>query len=88
MSLRLVSFPVAGSGGREVHINPEQVVCVMDIGLRRAQIVTTGLAGESSISLIVEVTPSAVVRALLAPQERAHLRRGRRPGEAAGSPAQ
>jgi hypothetical protein len=66
MSLRLVSFQVAGGGGREVHINPEQVVCVMDLGVRRTQIVTTGLAGESSISLIVEAPPNAVVHDLLA----------------------
>jgi hypothetical protein len=65
MSLRLVSFPVAGGGGREVHINPEQVVCVMDAGAKRAQIVTTGLAGENSISLIVEFHPDAVVRELI-----------------------
>ena len=66
MSVRLVGFPVAGGGGRVVHINPEQVVCVMDVGVQRAQIVTTGLAGENSISLIVEASPTVVVRELLA----------------------
>ena len=66
MSVRLVSFPVAGGGGREVHINPEQVVCVMAMGVDRAQIVTTGLLGENSISLIVEGSPSEVVRDLVA----------------------
>ena len=66
MSLRLIGFPVAGGGGREVHINPEQVVCVMAVGNDRAQIITTGLAGENSISLIVEVSPNQVVRELAA----------------------
>ena len=66
MSLRLVSFPIAGGGGREVHINPDQVVCVMDVGGDRTQIVTTGLSGESSISLLVEATPRHVARQLAA----------------------
>ena len=38
----------------------------MDVGVARAQIVTTGLAGESSISLIVEVPHHDVVRELIA----------------------
>ena len=66
MRLRLVGFPVAGGGGREVHVNPDQVVCVMALGVDRAQIVTTGLAGENSISLIVEAPPADVVRTLVA----------------------
>ena len=66
MSLRLVGFPVAGGGGRQVHINPEQVVCVLDVGGDRAQIVTTGLSGETSMSLIVERRLEAVVRELAA----------------------
>lgn len=65
MSLRLVSFPIAGGGGRQVHINPEQVVCVMDVGLTRTQIITTGLSAQSSISLIVEVSPDLVARELM-----------------------
>jgi hypothetical protein len=64
MALQLVGFPVAGGGGREVHVNPEQVVCVLDVGGERAQIVTTGLAGENSMSLIVERRMAAVVEAL------------------------
>lgn len=51
--MRFVSLPVAGGGGREVLINPEQVVCIMDAGERRTQIVTTGLSTESSISIVV-----------------------------------
>jgi hypothetical protein len=67
MNLRLVSFPLAGSGGRAVHINPEQVVCVMEAGAGRAQIITTGLSGENSISLIVEGAPNHVVQQLHRP---------------------
>ena len=44
---------MAGSGGREVLINPEQVVCILDAGENRTQIVTTGLSTESSISIVV-----------------------------------
>jgi hypothetical protein len=62
--VRLVGFPMAGGGGREVHINPEQVVLVMDVGEHRTQVVTTGLSGETSMSLIVEARQDAVVRAL------------------------
>jgi hypothetical protein len=51
--MRLVEFPTAGSGGRKVHINPEQVVCLIDSGEDRTQVVTTGLSGENSMSLVV-----------------------------------
>jgi len=64
VSVRLVGFPVAGGGGRRVHINPLQVVCVMDIGDSRTQVVTTGLSGETSMSLILEASQPTVVRAL------------------------
>jgi hypothetical protein len=57
---------MAGAGGRSVHINADQVVCVMDAGAGRAQIVTTGLSGENSISLVVESTPDVVARELTA----------------------
>lgn len=66
MGLHLIGFRLAGGGGREVHVNPEQVVCVLDVGDRRAQIVTTGLSNEASMSLIVEASHSAVVHALQA----------------------
>ena len=65
--MRLVPFPLAGSGGRLVHVNPEQVVCLMDLGEKRTQIVTTGLSGETSISLIAELEPDAVARKLQQP---------------------
>lgn len=64
MGLHLIGFRLAGGGGREVHVNPEHVVCVMDVGERRAQIVTTGLSNETSMSLIVEETHAAVIHAL------------------------
>lgn len=63
--MRFVPLPLAGSGGRLVHVNPEQVVCLMDLGERRTQIVTTGLSGETSISLIADLEPASVARKLL-----------------------
>lgn len=64
MGVQLIGFRLAGGGGREVHINPEHVVCVLDVGERRAQIVTTGLSNETSMSLVVEGTHAAVIDAL------------------------
>jgi hypothetical protein len=64
MTLQLIGFPVAGGGGREVHVNPEQVVCVLDVGGERCQIITTGLQGESSMSIIVERRLRTVVEEL------------------------
>lgn len=51
--MQFVALPVAGAAGREVLVNPEQVVCIMDAGPNRTQIVTTGLSTESSISIVV-----------------------------------
>lgn len=51
--MQFVALPVAGAGGREVVVNPEQVVCITDAGHERTQIVTTGLSTESSISIVV-----------------------------------
>lgn len=51
--MQFVALPVAGAGGREVLVNPEQVVCLMDAGDNRTQIVTTGLSSDASISVIV-----------------------------------
>lgn len=62
--MRMMSFPVAGGGGRQIIVNPDQVVCLMDMGERRTQIVTTGLAGASSVSIVVEVDQAEVHRAL------------------------
>lgn len=64
----MFSFLMAGSGGRRVHINPEQVVCLVDMGDERTQIVTTGLSGASSMSLIVESSLEEVARALQEPR--------------------
>jgi hypothetical protein len=60
----MFSFLMAGSGGRRVHINPEQVVCLVDMGDERTQIVTTGLSGATSMSLIVETPVEEVSRTL------------------------
>lgn len=60
--MRLVEFPEAG--GRALFVNPEQVVCLIDSGKNRTQIVTTGLSGQSSISLIAELPLHTVVRML------------------------
>ncbi|HEY0725774.1 MAG TPA: hypothetical protein VGD41_17595, partial [Pyrinomonadaceae bacterium] len=62
---KLVGLPLAGSGGRQVFVNPDQVVCLMDVGGSRTQIVTTGLSTESSITLTVERSLLKVVEALL-----------------------
>ena len=64
--MRLIAFKVAGSGGRPVYVNPEHVVCLMDNGGGRTQIVTTGLSGEHSISLVVVLDPGAVAERLQA----------------------
>ena len=53
--MQFVALPVAGAGGREVLVNPEQVVCLLDVGERRTQIITTGLSNEASISVIVSL---------------------------------
>ena len=84
MSLRLIGFPIAGGGGRAVHVNPEQVVCVLDLGEGRAQIVTTGLSGETSMSLIVERRIEAVLRDLAAQPATGLRRRARAPTALAG----
>lgn len=55
---------MAGGGGREVNVNPEHVVCVLDVGENRTQIVTTGLSNAASMSLVVEAQYAAVVRTL------------------------
>jgi hypothetical protein len=62
--MRFVTFDIANSGGLKVLVNPEHVVCVVDAGDKRSQIVTTGLSGEDSISLIVQGDPVAVAAQL------------------------
>jgi hypothetical protein len=51
--MSLVRFPLAGTGGDDAYINPSLVICLMKAGQKRTQVVTTGLTGEASISLIV-----------------------------------
>ncbi len=65
--MQLIVFRIAGGGGRLVHINPDHVVCLLEAGEGRTQIVTTGLTGESSMSLIVEGNPAAVTERLQVP---------------------
>ncbi len=62
--MRMYSFLMAGGGGRRVHVNPEQVVCLVDMGEERTQVVTTGLSGAASMTLIVEGPVEEVARAL------------------------
>lgn len=59
-----IALPVAGSAGREVWVNPGQVVCLMDEGPRRTQIVTTGLSSAASITLVIALAAHEVVRRL------------------------
>jgi hypothetical protein len=54
--MQFVALPVAGAGGREVLVNPEQVVCLIDNGDARTQIVTTGLSSADSISVVVSLS--------------------------------
>jgi phage-related tail fiber protein len=49
-----------------VFVNPEHVVCLMDAGSGRTQVVTTGLSGEASISLVVDLDPAVVAAHLQA----------------------
>lgn len=49
----LVSFRLAGSGGEDAYVNPDMVVCLMQAGHGRTQVVTAGLTGESSITIVV-----------------------------------
>jgi hypothetical protein len=51
----LVRFRLAGTGGEDAYINPAMVVCLMQAGQGRTQVVTAGLGTESSISLVVEM---------------------------------
>ena len=60
--MRLVELPEVGD--RSLFVNPEQVVCLIDSGTSRTQIVTTGLSGESSMSLIVALPVDEVARKL------------------------
>lgn len=60
--MRLVELPEVGD--RILYLNPEQVVCLIDSGKNRTQVVTTGLSGESSMSLIVALPVEETARVL------------------------
>ena len=66
--MQLIPMTLAGAAGRHVYINPEQVVCIFDLGDRRTQVVTTGLQGESSITLVLDMAPAEAVSRLLDPE--------------------
>ncbi len=51
--MSLIQFRLAGSGGEDAYVNPDMVVCLMTAGRERTQVVTAGLAGETSISIVV-----------------------------------
>ena len=55
---------MAGAGGRPVIVNADHVVCIVDVGEKRSQVVTTGLSGEASISLLVELPAAEVANRL------------------------
>lgn len=74
--MRMIPFLIAGGGGRRVHVNPEQVVCVVEQGEDRTQVITTGLSGASSMSLVVDGALDEVASAL---QGRAAAARRRGP---------
>jgi hypothetical protein len=63
----LIQFPLAGSGGENAYVNPAMVVCLMQAGRERTQVVTAGLAGEASISIIVPLEIHQVAARLSSP---------------------
>ena len=69
--MSLISFRLAGSGGEDAYVNPDMVVCLMQAGHGRTQVVTMGLAGETAISLVVAMELHAVA-ARLSPPEGPH----------------
>lgn len=60
----LVELPEVGD--RVLFVNPEQVVCLIEAGKNRTQIVTTGLSGQSSMSLIAALEMREVAHRLMA----------------------
>lgn len=66
--MRLVPLKMSGGGGRLVHVNPEHVVCLIEAGDGRTQVVTTGLQGVSAMSLTVDETPQSVSEKLAGAQ--------------------
>ncbi len=64
----LVPFRLAGSGGEDAYVNPAMVVCLMNAGRERTQVVTAGLTGETSISIIVALDIHQVAARLNHPE--------------------
>jgi len=64
----LIPFRLAGAGGEDAYVNPAMVVCLMPAGLERTQVVTAGLSGETSISLIVALAIHEVAAMLNGPE--------------------
>ncbi len=62
--MSLISFRLASGGGEETYVNPDMVVCLMHAGLGRTQVVTAGLASESSISIVVAMELHDVAKRL------------------------
>ncbi len=63
----LICFRLAGSGGEDAYVNPAMVVCLMQAGRDRTQVVTAGLAGETSISIVVAMEIHQVAARLSPP---------------------
>jgi hypothetical protein len=66
--MSLVQFRLAGSGGEDAYVNPAMVVCLMQAGRERTQVVTAGLAGETSISIVVDMDLHDVAAQLNSPE--------------------
>ena len=66
--MSLIPFRLAGSGGEDAYVNPAMVVCLMQAGRERTQVVTAGLAGETSISIVVAMDIHAVATHLNRPE--------------------
>ena len=64
----LIPFRLAGSGGENAYVNPAMVVCLMQAGRDRTQVVTAGLAGETAISIVVDMELHDVAARLNGPE--------------------
>ncbi len=62
--MSLVRFRLSGGGGEHAFVNPSMVVCLMQAGPERTQVVTVGLATEASITLIVAMAIEEVAACL------------------------
>ncbi len=62
--MSLIAFRLASTGGEEAYVNPAMVVCLMQAGHGRTQVVTAGLAGEAAISIVVAMELHEAARRL------------------------